>query len=498
MIATMHSRGRRWLALGLGALVALAAGLAVVTVRSTGDEPSEPHAVDFADVAFPAVAWTGNDLLVYGGADDGPGRYSNAVALIDPASAEQVMLPEPPFDGALTAPASLLATDDAAVALGWLCSDPEPDVESCAPGTITAARLDLTLRQWATIEVPEPLRRAGNALDAGLGVTSDGRAVFAFTRTGGQPFWTYSLADGTWTALPSPGVPTRSACLAGDRVVAVVPTQSGGRSLAIFPLDGSDSWHMTAATDEFVPSDIDYGASLSCAGESAVIHDAFGRGGLVHGLDANASSLESPWRVPAPAPRDGTYSETLWTGSELIFLNLSADQFPAGGPALAYDPAADSWRELDDAPLASSSLTWTGEAVVGFAADANGTGVMPGSERLIWYVPAFTAQPPDGPTFSVVPESDLRDGQSVSVQGQGYRNNQGVMAVQCTYDDYACDQTTTVAWSTPGGSFDEEFTVRRHLATSTGDVDCREVQCALFIGGVGVNTQPLSGFLDFA
>ena len=497
MIATMHSRSRRWLALGLGALVALAAGLAVVTVRSTGDEPSEPRAVDFADVAFPAVAWTGNDLLVYGGADDGPGRYSNAVALIDPASAEQAMLPEPPFDGALTAPASLLATDDTAVALGWLCSDPEPDVESCAPGTITAARLDLTLRQWTTIDVPGPLLRAGYALDAGLGVTSDGRAVFAFTGIGGQRFWTYSLADGSWNALPSPGVPTRSACLAGDRVVTVATTPSGGRSLAILPLDGSGSWHITAETDDFVPSDVYDRANLSCAGETAMIHDAVGRSRLIHGLDTDTSSLDSPWRNSAPAPRDGTYSETLWTGSELIFLNQSADQFPAGGPALAYDPAADSWRELDDAPLASSSLTWTGEAVTGFAADANGTGVVP-AERLIWYVPAFTAQPPDGPTYSVVPESNLRDGQSVSVQGQGYRNNQGVMAVQCTYDDHACDETTTVAWSTPGGSFDEQFTVRRHLATSTGDVDCREVQCALFIGGVGVNTQPLSGFLDFA
>jgi hypothetical protein len=103
-----------------------------------------------------------------------------------------------------------------------------------------------------------------------------------------------------------------------------------------------------------------------------------------------------------------------------------------------------------------------------------------------------------GPTFLVVPESDLRDGQTVSVHGEGYRDGQGVMAVQCTYDHQACDQTTTVAWSTPGGAFDEQFTVRRFLSTPDGRADCREVQCALFVGGVGTNTEPLSYFLDLA
>jgi hypothetical protein len=103
----------------------------------------------------------------------------------------------------------------------------------------------------------------------------------------------------------------------------------------------------------------------------------------------------------------------------------------------------------------------------------------------------------DGPTYLVEPESGLQDGQVVNVRGEGYGDDQGVQAIQCTYDDQACDQSTAVGWSTPGGRFDEEFTVRRHLTTSTGEVDCRELQCALFVGVVGDAGPPTSSFLDF-
>jgi hypothetical protein len=105
---------------------------------------------------------------------------------------------------------------------------------------------------------------------------------------------------------------------------------------------------------------------------------------------------------------------------------------------------------------------------------------------------------PSARTYSVNPESDLRDGQTVEVRGEGYGDDQGVQAIQCTYDDHACDQATAVGWSTPGGAFDEQFTVRRFLTTPTGEIDCREVQCALFVGAVGDPGSPGSSFLDFA
>src|SRR5262245_34777253 len=66
--------GKR-IAVGILVALGLAAGLAAVLLR-TPTENAESAPVDFADHAFPAVAWTGDRLLAYGGGDNGPARYS--------------------------------------------------------------------------------------------------------------------------------------------------------------------------------------------------------------------------------------------------------------------------------------------------------------------------------------------------------------------------------------------------------------------------------------
>jgi hypothetical protein len=345
----------------------LTCGLWVFVASAEFEEP----VVDFADHAFPAVAWTGDRLLVYGGADGGPDRYSNAAALIDPTTAEQDLLPSPPFDGAL-AVASLVADEEHALVLGWLCTDPEPDVESCAPGTVSAALLDLDSRAWSTVEVPDELAEA-RMYDPVLGVTTDGRAVFRFERSG---FWTFDLANGNWKEVPFDGRHS-DACLAGDRLVAATRVGRGRRALAIRSMAGGD-WTLTTPTRAAGRDDV------SCAGDIALLHDVFGEDPVRHSVDP-ADKLDR-WRRAAPAPHSGGYLTSVWTGDELVFLNLSTEALPGHGPGLAYDPEADEWTPLDGAPVSSDALVWGDDAIVGFAPDADSPLMAP-PKRLVRYVP---------------------------------------------------------------------------------------------------------------
>jgi hypothetical protein len=345
-------------------LLGLLVGIAVLVSSSSSDE-SPTAAVDFATHAFPLVAWTGDELLVYGGGTPGPDRYSNDAALIDPLTAEQVMLPRPPFDGALSG-GSLLATDDAAIAVGFLCSDPVPDVENCAPGTLAAARLELENREWTQVDLPEELAEAEWG-HPGLGVTSDRQAVFRFRPAVGSTFWTYDFDTGTWTSLPRPEQPVGNACLAGDRIVAVAPEASGDRSFAVLSLEEDATWERTSSTGESDLAAPRGTRGVGCMEDHAALIGRNGEFVAVHPVSAD--ELDARW-VPVDVGRSG-YTHRLWTGQELIMLNFSSEEFPAYGPGLAYDPLAERLRRLDGAPVADASLVWAGDAIAGFALDAD-------------------------------------------------------------------------------------------------------------------------------
>ncbi|HET9347395.1 MAG TPA: hypothetical protein VFO05_17005 [Candidatus Limnocylindrales bacterium] len=97
--------------------------------------------------------------------------------------------------------------------------------------------------------------------------------------------------------------------------------------------------------------------------------------------------LRGEWRSLAPAPISGRTDHRLaWTGREMIVWGGSAsdqDQtvfdgsLPSGGAA--YDPAADAWRLIPDAPVAgrlAPVVAWTGSEMLvfgGFALDATGS-----------------------------------------------------------------------------------------------------------------------------
>jgi hypothetical protein len=84
--------------------------------------------------------------------------------------------------------------------------------------------------------------------------------------------------------------------------------------------------------------------------------------GAVHGSAQQAT--EGPWRVISPAPfalaPGGT---SVWTGKEMIVYGARSSDFSVDGAA-AYDPAADSWRQLAKPPSTPNycrrSAVWTG------------------------------------------------------------------------------------------------------------------------------------------
>lgn len=74
------------------------------------------------------------------------------------------------------------------------------------------------------------------------------------------------------------------------------------------------------------------------------------------------------WREMAPAPIEGRVSpQTAWTGTEVIFLGGGTEDFARAEGGAAYDPVADTWREINmsGAPTVNPGPGfWTGERLL--------------------------------------------------------------------------------------------------------------------------------------
>jgi hypothetical protein len=81
------------------------------------------------------------------------------------------------------------------------------------------------------------------------------------------------------------------------------------------------------------------------------------------------------WREIADGPIEVTDSTAMWTGQEFVVVGaaLYGGNHPETRTAIgaAYDPIADSWRQLPASPLNPNSNTavWTGERIVGVGYD---------------------------------------------------------------------------------------------------------------------------------
>jgi N-acetylneuraminic acid mutarotase len=102
--------------------------------------------------------------------------------------------------------------------------------------------------------------------------------------------------------------------------------------------------------------------------------DDFGQGIFTDGIAYDPAA--DRWRELAPSPlAPGVHPKGVWTGSEVLIYAGTAS--PDNGPtAAAYDPAADPWREVPDPPMAPrryASAAWTGQHFVLWGGSKLGT-----------------------------------------------------------------------------------------------------------------------------
>jgi hypothetical protein len=381
----------------LGVVAAVSGGGSDRVIVGAAQEAPTAPATPFDGNDFTAVGVAGDEVFAYGGIDE-RGTITGATALIDPRSGEVTSLPEVPIDGVLQPPVAVGAAEGEVVLLGLLCADPQPDVELCAPATPTALSYDLAGGRWTALELPDDLFDGVFDREV-LGNLSSGEVVFWLHDATRSALWALDPDSHRWSRLVDPGVRVDDACLAGDDVVvstsrfrlhgevtdrSPIEDLQPGERLGLGDADGyvepsvlvlrggSEGRWERSSVDEGYTADTDP-AQVSCMGDRVMVHDLVGDHRSVHAL---ADGAATGWSETPPAPADGTYTQQVWTGDELVFLNASPAELPTAAPAIAFDPDRSSWRTLEGAPLASTSTVWDGSALVGYAefADTPGLG----------------------------------------------------------------------------------------------------------------------------
>jgi hypothetical protein len=220
-----------------------------------------------------------------------------------------------------------------AVAAAALIRDRDPDsgVAPFAPGrdevtthsTVDPAKLFTDVAPGSTVELP-PAPISERALPS---VVWSGREVIVW---GGMGADGGTLYDGA----------------------AFDPVTGGWRIIAPAPVDP----RLSAGTAWTGTEMLVWGGTSAWSGGQSL------QDGAAYDPEADA------WRRLADGPFETWESGvgSIWTGEELVVIGL--EPIPPAGqrmPMAAYDPGADEWRQLADAPQGTDfDLAWTGEALL--------------------------------------------------------------------------------------------------------------------------------------
>ncbi|MGH2641598.1 MAG: Kelch repeat-containing protein [Actinomycetota bacterium] len=111
---------------------------------------------------------------------------------------------------------------------------------------------------------------------------------------------------------------------------------------------------------------------------------------------------EGTWRMLPPAPIAARTSFSAWTGSELIVWG-STDRFSRMRDGAAYDPQTDTWRTISEAPvdITDGSAVWSGEEMIVFGA------ALDGNNHADTPTAIAAAYDPAADTWRELPPSDL-------------------------------------------------------------------------------------------
>lgn len=184
----------------------------------------------------------------------------------------------------------------------------------------------------------------------------------------------YDFAAGRWRELPGPDLEGRHGHVAvwtGDEMLVYggdAETLDGADAGAAYD-PASGRWRRLSSFQPLLdPQGVWTGEALLVLGTPPT--------GGSEQIPASVLGVYDPttdrWTEAATSPHPARYGATLvWTGEELIVWGgTSGGDDPAASPGahgIAYDPTADRWRELPDAPIEPRllhSAVWTGQRMV--------------------------------------------------------------------------------------------------------------------------------------
>lgn len=345
-------------------------GGASASVEVTTAELTPAEAVPLASRARPAMVWDGDEVLVVGGTRFGAGQGSPALTdgvAYDPEAERWRSLASLPRDVPLVVRDGVW-TGEELVVVGAPCQqweEEDPDDVGCKPGGLAAAGYRPGTDTWRSFPGP-----------AGASDVAHRQAVIALGWTGTeavfeieQRLYLLEVDSGRWRQAPEHPYSGKRTCLHGRRLTRLSSTVPGridgdptdGVSVpSNFPavptatvLDTGEpepAWEPVAMrAADAAPNSM----NTMCAGEQVLL---FGDDGVTRPtLSARFDVTRAAWTAMAPPPvQPGVAPFTLWTGKEALVWVGSGDR------VLAYDPAADSWREARPARRPVSA-TWMGD-----------------------------------------------------------------------------------------------------------------------------------------
>jgi len=270
----------------------------------------------------------------------------------------------PPAAGRRLATAAVaLAVFATAVVFAWDLSHPDRRV---VPGPATAVDLASELQEgWSEMPAPPQVRSGAATVWTGSQLLVWGG--YEFTGSGDEDpdhgGFVFDGATRTWEALPDSPLSGRSdmaSAWTGEELLIWGGFDGGFREVPFFD-DGAafdpvtETWRMLPAPPigPRTPFSVWTGRELIVWGSA----DRFAR--LRDGAAYDPTT--NTWRTIADGPTDITDGSAVWTGEEMIVFGAALDgnnhAYTPTAVAAAYDPAADTWRELPPSDLSPQAMT---------------------------------------------------------------------------------------------------------------------------------------------
>jgi hypothetical protein len=178
----------------------------------------------------------------------------------------------------------------------------------------------------------------------------------------------FDPATRAWRALPPSPIGGRSSAVAvwtGEELIVWGGWNDGDRGDGAAYRPSTDEWRTLSES----PLEPRVAVAAVWTGREMIVWgDASRSGESVEGAAYDPS--KDSWRSLPRAPNALNQAQAIWTGTEMVIYgslldgNNHSERPSASG--LAYDPAADTWREIARYPLSpqASMVVWTGREMV--------------------------------------------------------------------------------------------------------------------------------------